>query len=194
MTHLKKLQVNLSLEHREEDDMIFNFKKFNLVIGLNGSGKTYLLNEIFNNAQVDDIVYISGKHKAQRIMTHYEDDKPVSKYVFDLEQKEANVLGISKYKNALILLDEVETGFDHIMMKYEVWKRLVTSAEMNDLQIIATTLSWGCIGSFLEATKDNNGINALVHRMTMKERSITSQEITHDNMLAAYEFNMEMRG
>ncbi len=75
--------------------------------------------------------------------------------VFDI------MLGMVNAQKGRLLIDEIENGL-HYSIHEELWRYLFQVADMLDVQVFATTHSWGCIEAFQAAEREHPGEGILI--------------------------------
>ena len=65
------------------------------------------------------------------------------------------ILAIIENPNSIILIDEIESGF-HYSMYPKLWRAIVSAAQENNCQIIATTHSYECIDGAIDGIGEAN--------------------------------------
>ncbi len=142
-----------------------NYARMNLVVGLNGSGKTALLQTLSETAVPH--IWIGP------------DKRPRAAAIRD---------AVESADHSLVLIDEVENGLHH-SLQLELWRDVFHVAESRDVQLFATTHSWDCIRSFTIATHENRHYNAQLIRMDSGTPAIFSRS----EMMAAVRERIEIR-
>jgi len=77
----------------------------------------------------------------------------------------------------VLLIDEIENGL-HYSVLTQVWKGIAALAEAEDIQVFATTHSWGCIVAAHEAFAASSDYNFALHRLQRVNGKI--EAITYD--------------
>jgi len=77
----------------------------------------------------------------------------------------------------VLLIDEIENGI-HYSVLTEIWKGISALAESEDIQVFATTHSWGCIVAAHEAFAATDGYDFALHRLQRVKGDV--EAITYD--------------
>ena len=103
------------------------------------------------------------------------------------------ILAITANPNAIILIDEIETGF-HYSMHQKIWEVLATAAKESNCQIIATTHSYECIDAAVDGvTCANMDKHFCYYRLERSDDEIASVRFSTDLLRYSLEGNMEVR-
>lgn len=103
------------------------------------------------------------------------------------------LLVIMSHPNAVILIDEIETGF-HYSMLQTLWKLIAEAARDNNCQIIATTHSYECIVNAISGI-NKAGFEDRFCMYRIEHNDGENKAIRYDGELArlSIEMNMEVR-
>jgi predicted ATPase len=71
------------------------------------------------------------------------------------------MLGMTNARGGRLLIDEIENGL-HYSIHEEMWRYVFRVADMLDVQVFATTHSWGCIEAFQAAEREHPGEGILI--------------------------------
>lgn len=85
------------------------------------------------------------------------------------------VLAMASERGLIVLVDEIENGFHHSILK-NVWKAIYTTAERFDTQVIATTHSYECISAAHDASP---GHDLALHRLDADDDGVRC--VTYDS-------------
>ncbi len=77
----------------------------------------------------------------------------------------------------VLLIDEIENGL-HYSVLGEIWKGIGALAEKEDIQVFATTHSWGCIVAAHEAFAATPNYNFALHRLQRVKGEV--EAVTYD--------------
>jgi len=102
------------------------------------------------------------------------------------------LLGIRSFSGGVILIDEIENGLHHSIMK-KVWEVLATAARKENVQIIATTHSWECIQAAHDAFMEMGKYDFRLHRLEMIQNEIKAISYDKDTLNAALKAEIEVR-
>lgn len=92
-------------------------------------------------------------------------------------------------KNSVLLVDEIENGFDHDIL-FDLWKIMEKLSIENNIQIFTTTNSYECIEFVSDAI---NKDNIMYVRIGKSKNYIKQYIFDGDNFLFCIENNMEKR-
>ncbi|WP_162608859.1 AAA family ATPase [Desulfovibrio sp. An276] len=92
-------------------------------------------------------------------------------------------------KNSVLLVDEIENGFDHDIL-FDLWKIMEKLSIENNIQIFTTTNSYECIEFASDAI---NKDNIMYVRIGKSKNYIKQYIFDGDNFLFCIENNMEIR-
>lgn len=101
-------------------------------------------------------------------------------------------LAIPDAQNGILLIDEIENGIHHTIMK-PVWRGIVELARSYHVQIFATTHSRECIDAALEAFRDDRTADFVLHRLESADDGIRSMTYDLSMLQAASEIDAEVR-
>jgi len=102
------------------------------------------------------------------------------------------LLGIRSFSGGVILIDEIENGLHHSIMK-KVWEVLATAARKENVQIIATTHSWECIQAAHDAFMEMGKYDFRLHRLEMIQNKIKAISYDKDTLNTALKAEIEVR-
>lgn len=95
----------------------------------------------------DDQVIVRLKDSAEAI--------PLGSMGEGMKQLLHLVSALVTVENGVLLVDEIDTGL-HYSVLTAMWKRIIETAERENIQLFATTHSWDCVGAFHEAIEETN--------------------------------------
>jgi len=100
------------------------------------------------------------------------------------------VMKIANAKDGVVLIDEIENGFHYSVLE-TMWKTLFEAAKKFNVQIFATTHSEECIEAFAKIECDEDDL--MLFRLSKKEDKTWVTKYRHENLLAAFEIEAEVR-
>jgi len=100
------------------------------------------------------------------------------------------VVAIGSTPDGVVLVDEVETGLHHSVLK-DVWRGINEASKSFNTQIVATTHSYECIQAAQYALSDSDSL--LFHRLDMIDDDCHSVTYGADEIEAAIEHDLEVR-
>jgi hypothetical protein len=102
------------------------------------------------------------------------------------------VLGIANVPGGVVLIDEVENGLHHSVMK-DVWNAIALAARQLDVQIFATTHSYECITAANEAFTASGRYDLRLYRLDRINEEIKAVAYDQETVGAAIDFYHEVR-
>ncbi len=101
-------------------------------------------------------------------------------------------LSIATVPNGMVLVDEIENGLHHMVMR-RVWNAIVAFAKRYNVQIFATTHSRECFQAAQEAFKPVAEDDFRLYRIEHSRGKLRAVTYDRETMDAALEFNLEVR-
>ena len=101
-------------------------------------------------------------------------------------------LSIASVPNGMVLIDEVENGLHHSVMK-NVWAAIATFARRYNVQIFATTHSHECFRAAREAINTDIADDFCLYRIEQSMGSLRAMKYDREKMDSAVEFDFEVR-
>ena len=101
-------------------------------------------------------------------------------------------LAIVNSQNGFLLIDEAENGIHHSLQK-DFWKMIISAADANNVQVLATTHSWDCVAGFALAAKELNSVDSLLVRIERDDDSVRAVEYCHEDLQVVAEQGIEVR-
>lgn len=92
----------------------------------------------------------------------------------------------------VLLIDEIENGL-HYSAQRAVWLGLAAAARKYDLQIFATTHSWGCTVAAHEAFSESEPYDFALHRIQRVKGNVESVTYDREMLTASLETELEVR-
>jgi len=102
------------------------------------------------------------------------------------------ILAIGNAENGVVLIDEVENGLHHTILK-DFWKVIYKAAYEFNTQIIATTHSRECINAAHEAFKETTKNEFQYYRLDKVDGIIQPFIYDSETLEAALDINIEVR-
>ena len=99
------------------------------------------------------------------------------------------VLAMAHDRGLVVLVDEIENGFHHSILK-NVWKAIYTTAERFDTQVIATTHSYECIRAAHDASP---GHDLALHRLDADDDGVRCATYDSESIEGAMHHGFEVR-
>lgn len=99
------------------------------------------------------------------------------------------VLAMAHERGLIVLVDEIENGFHHSILK-NVWKAIYTTAERFDTQVIATTHSYECIRAAHDASP---GHDLALHRLDADDDGVRCATYDSESIEGAMHHGFEVR-
>ena len=99
------------------------------------------------------------------------------------------VLAMTHERGLIVLVDEIENGFHHSILK-NVWKAIYTTAERFDTQVIATTHSYECIRAAHDASP---GHDLALHRLDTDDDGVRCVTYDAESIEGAVHHGFEVR-
>jgi hypothetical protein len=102
------------------------------------------------------------------------------------------LLAIYDSRDGVVLIDEIENGLHHIVMR-KVWEAIALAAEQSNTQIFATTHSWECVVAAHQAHSASDGYDFLFHRFYLKDDEIKMVTYDQKKLETAISTGLEVR-
>jgi AAA15 family ATPase/GTPase len=102
------------------------------------------------------------------------------------------ILGIKSFQSGVVLIDEIENGLHHSVMK-KVWEVIAKVARKENVQIIATTHSWECIQAAHNAFMEMGKYDFRMHRLEMIKGQIKAISYDKGTLDTALKAEIEVR-
>lgn len=101
------------------------------------------------------------------------------------------MLGMVAARGGRLLIDEIENGL-HYSIHEELWRFVFQVAGMLDVQVFATTHSWGCIEAFQAAEREHPGEGILI-RLERRGDETRAFVFGEDKLAVVAEQGVEVR-
>lgn len=102
------------------------------------------------------------------------------------------VLHISNAENGVVLIDEIENGLHHSVLR-KVWRAIGEVARQFKAQVFATTHSWECIVAAHQAFSESKVYDFRLHRLDRVNDAIRAVSYDQELLEAAIETELEVR-
>ena len=101
-------------------------------------------------------------------------------------------LALANSRGGFLLIDEAENGIHHSVQR-DFWKMVLATAQMNDVQVLATTHSWDCVRGFAEATRGLEDAEGVLVRLETDDEGLRAFEYTEEVLKIAADQGIEVR-
>lgn len=101
-------------------------------------------------------------------------------------------LAIPDSKNAILLVDEIENGLHHSIMA-KIWLSIAKLIESFNVQLFATTHSWGCIQAAHEAFSSTLPYDFCLYRLEWIKGRLQAVSFDKESLAAALKAELEVR-
>ena len=101
-------------------------------------------------------------------------------------------LALTNSRNGFLVIDEVENGL-HYSVQTEFWKMVLQTAEVNNVQVLATTHCWDCVVGFGHAASQMEETDGLVIRIDRLGDRMQVVEYTKKDLQVAIRQHIEVR-
>ena len=101
-------------------------------------------------------------------------------------------LALANSRNGFLLIDEAENGI-HYSLQRDFWRMVLQTAQENDVQVVATTHSWGCIKGFAQAAIQPEGADGVLVRLSRQYGDLGAVEYSKEELAIASEQGIEVR-
>ena len=101
-------------------------------------------------------------------------------------------LALANSPNGLLLIDEVENGLHHSLQK-AFWSIVLSTAQANNVQVLATTHSFDCVRGFAEAANETTEVDCALVRVARKGGATWAVEYSEEDLRIAAEQGIEVR-
>ena len=103
------------------------------------------------------------------------------------------VLSIGAGRDGVVLVDEIENGIHHSVMR-SVWEVIAEAATLFNTQIFATTHSQECVSAAHEAFKSREEYNFRLHRLDRVDGIVKAVTYDRESLEGALSIPLEIRG
>jgi predicted ATPase len=101
------------------------------------------------------------------------------------------MLGMTNSRGGRLLIDEIENGLHHSVHE-KLWRHIFDVASKLDVQVFATTHSWGCIDAFQEAARDH-AEEGLLMRLDRREGETRAFLFDEEDLAVVTKQGIEVR-
>ena len=101
-------------------------------------------------------------------------------------------LALAAARNGLLLIDEIENGI-HYSVQPSLWRMIFRIAAQNDVQVVATTHSSDCVGSFAKAAIENEYATGELVRMNVHDGVLYADPYSERQVGDAAEHFIDLR-
>ena len=101
-------------------------------------------------------------------------------------------LALASSRGGFLLLDEAENGI-HYSIQRGFWETVLRTAQLHDIQVLATTHSFDCIAGFAQAAKDNTDVEGILVRLDRDEGGLRAVSYSEEGLKAAADQGIEVR-
>jgi hypothetical protein len=102
-------------------------------------------------------------------------------------------LALAISRDGILLIDEVENGI-HYSVQADVWRMILNTAALLNVQVFATTHSWDCIRAFAAATSSAENGGSMLYRLdTRIKGEVRAVRYTASDVAIAAEQQIEVR-
>ena len=95
-------------------------------------------------------------------------------------------------RDGFLLIDEVENGIHHSVQP-DFWHMVLRAADENNVQVLATTHSFDCVGGFAQALTECEGVEGVLVRIERKDEEMWAAEYSESDLRIAAEQRIEVR-
>ena len=205
--HLKEIWDTSSTEY---NDGLKNLKRINIIVGKNATGKTLLLEEIWNtqptaaamltedsyrkavgHQMLSDELRQCVRQKLREVFPlpdiAINSKVPATKLSHGIRRMWRSVIGIEEAPGGIILVDEIENGIHYTVFK-DMWRVITGMCADNNTQLFVTTQSPEC----LEQISGPEDMFSLI-RMERTEDGLCARQFDGGTLLSAIEQNIDFR-
>ena len=101
-------------------------------------------------------------------------------------------VSIASVPNGMVLVDEIENGLHHSVMK-NVWTAIASIARLNNVQVFATTHSHECFRAGRDALSSDGEDDFRLYRIEQSRGKLRTIRYDREMMDSALEFDVEVR-
>ncbi len=143
--------------------------------------------------ELQDIVTISKNNRSQLYFQTNDKTLPAKMSGDGMTHLLFILMAIVTNPNAIILIDEIETGF-HYSIYEKLWEIICKTAIENNCQVIVTTHSYECIvGAISAVQKTGSSDGFCFYRIDKGSNSFVSKRYNAELLQTAIELEMEVR-
>lgn len=123
----------------------------------------------------------------------YHEPVPLSLFGDGTRRLASLILAIGEAQGGVVLVDEIENGVHHSILK-DMWRVVAETASLFNTQIFATTHSHECLVAAHEAYMEREHYRFRLHRLDRKNGDIRSVTYDRDSLQGALSIPLEVRG
>lgn len=101
-------------------------------------------------------------------------------------------LALANSQNGFLVIDEAENGIHHSIQR-DYWRMVLQAARNNNVQVLATTHSWDCVGAFAQAAVENEDIEGVLIRLEKDDQGHYIVDYPEDELKIASAQGIEVR-
>ena len=101
-------------------------------------------------------------------------------------------LALANSQGGFLTLDEAENGL-HYSVQQDLWRMVLSTAQKNDVQVLATTHGWDCATAFAQAAVDVDEADGVLIRLERTGGEIRTVEYLENDLKIAAEQGIEVR-
>jgi AAA15 family ATPase/GTPase len=127
---------------------------------------------------IEKVNLVASRNDTERVpfvkITNQHERVPLHRLGEGVNRLFGMALSLVESSNGVCLIDEIENGL-HYSVQYELWKLIFNIARRSNVQVFATTHSWGCIEAFQEAaSEDGDPGSGVLIRLQNKSGNVVS--------------------
>ncbi len=104
----------------------------------------------------------------------------------------AAALALATCRGGFLVIDEAENGIHHRVQE-DYWRMILQTAADNNVQVIATTHSWDCVGGFARAAAALDDVEGRLVRLERRGEELRAVEYDEDLLATVAEQRIEVR-
>lgn len=145
------------------------------------------------DSRIEDIgVFTSGDFKRLHANIGLKERIPVSFIGEGISRALTILLAIYDMRDGVLLIDEIENGI-HYSILPSFWRAINEATRLSGCQVFATTHSLECLMAATKASTESIQPDFAAFRIEQKEHKQRAIRMSADELLAADEFNAEVR-
>jgi hypothetical protein len=123
----------------------------------------------------------------------YDEPIPLSLLGDGVRRVTSLVLAIGSARGGTLLIDEIENGIHHSVMR-SLWEAIGRAADLFNTQVIATTHSLECVSAAYEAFSMRRSYDLTLHRLDRMDGMVRAIAYDRESLEGALSIPMEVRG
>ncbi len=104
----------------------------------------------------------------------------------------AAALALANCRDGFLVIDEAENGIHHGVQE-DYWRMILQTAARNNVQVVATTHSWDCVGGFARAAAALNDVEGRLVRLERRGKELRAVEYDEELLKTVAEQRIEVR-